>query len=212
MMKLYTLPMSPNSIKVVALAALLGQEVQLIPVDNHKGENRTPEYLSKNPNGLMPTLEDEDGYCLWESNAILQYLCDKAGNTEMLPVRGRPAAEAAKWMGWSAAHWGPALRPFLFERLVKKMMGKGDPDPAEIAKAEEALKKCGPVLEAQLSKHAFVLGEKLGVPDLVLAAPLVYMEAAQFPMQPFPHILAWYAKISALPQWQSALPQMAVGR
>src|SRR5215467_7759731 len=73
---LYELQPSPHARKVRLLAAELGIEINKVPVDPRIGETRTPEFLAKNPNGRVPTLE-EDGFVLWESPAILKYLAGK---------------------------------------------------------------------------------------------------------------------------------------
>src|SRR5262245_64889717 len=69
---LYELQPSPHARKVRLLAAELGIPLNKVPVDPRIGETRTPDYLAKNPNGRVPTLE-EDGFVLWESPAILKY-------------------------------------------------------------------------------------------------------------------------------------------
>src|SRR5215475_5424081 len=73
---LYELQPSPHAPKVRLLAAELGIPLNKVPVDPRIGETRTPDYLAKNPNGRVPTLE-EDGFVLWESPAILKYLSAK---------------------------------------------------------------------------------------------------------------------------------------
>ncbi|HEY0095738.1 MAG TPA: glutathione S-transferase N-terminal domain-containing protein, partial [Archangium sp.] len=69
-MKLYENPLSSAALKVRAVIHELGLPVTLVSVDMMKGEHKTPGFLAKNPNGKVPTLED-DGFLLWESNAIL---------------------------------------------------------------------------------------------------------------------------------------------
>ncbi|KJV04997.1 glutathione S-transferase family protein, partial [Methylocucumis oryzae] len=78
-MKLYHFPISPNSRRVVAVIHHLGLECELIALDLSKGEHLTPEFISLNPNHMIPTLVDGDTV-LWESNAIMQYLCAKVGD------------------------------------------------------------------------------------------------------------------------------------
>src|SRR5215468_11920120 len=89
-MKLHVFPPSPRAAKVSALAYHLGLGSELKIVDLFKGEQFTPEYGALNPNRRMPVLED-DGYVLWESNAILQYLAAKKPESGLWPsdVRGQ---------------------------------------------------------------------------------------------------------------------------
>src|SRR5690606_36198105 len=76
-MKLYQFPLSPNSMKVVALAHEVGLSIETRSVNVFQGGARTPEMLEKNPNGKVPILEDGE-FVLWESNAMLGYLAAKA--------------------------------------------------------------------------------------------------------------------------------------
>ena len=78
-MRMYTFASSPNCWKVLAVARELSLPVETIPVDLFKGEARTSAFLAKNPNGRVPVLE-EDGFVLWESNAILAYLASRAAD------------------------------------------------------------------------------------------------------------------------------------
>ena len=98
-MKLHTAPGSPSGRKVQAVILHLKLDVQVQNHDFAKGELRAPEYLALNPNGSVPTLVDGD-FVLWESNAIMQYLADKAGDQLLFP-RDLQCAE------WTKA---PAIR------------------------------------------------------------------------------------------------------
>jgi glutathione S-transferase len=77
-MKLYVFPPSPRAMKVIALAEHLQLEHEVRLVDLTKGDQMKPEFTALNPNQRMPVLED-DGFVLWESNAILQYLAVLGG-------------------------------------------------------------------------------------------------------------------------------------
>ncbi len=90
---LYELQPSPHARKVRLLAAELGLPLNKVPVDPRIGETRTREYLAKNPNGRVPTLE-EDGFILWESPAILKYVSAKH------PERCLCGADAKTQLWW----------------------------------------------------------------------------------------------------------------
>src|SRR5262245_66646483 len=101
-MKLYNSNYSPNAKRVRVVCAELGIPVDVQEVDFAKGENRTPNYLAKNPMGKIPTFEDEN-YVLWESPAILYYLAEK--HKKLLPTDLKARTEAFRWMFWSASHY-----------------------------------------------------------------------------------------------------------
>ena len=128
MINLYVFPASPRAFKVLAAATHLGLEHNVRLVDLSKGEHRTPEFAALNPNKKMPVLE-EDGFVLWESNAILQYLAAKKPESGLLPTDARGRADVTRWQFWDMAHWDPACAILIFETLVKKLLAIGEPPP-----------------------------------------------------------------------------------
>ena len=211
LVKLYALPPSPNTFKVVALAHQLGLNLEVVPMDVTTGANKKPDYLAKNPNGLMPTLEDGD-FHLWESNAILMYLAQKKPESGMWPGDAKGQAKVQQWLTWSTAHWGPSMRPFVYERIVKPRFGMGAPDEAELAKAVEPFAKMADVLEGHLKNHKFVGGEQMTIADFAIAAPLVYAEMAQIPLDHYPHIKAYGARITGSEHFAAAIGPMPAAK
>ncbi len=203
-LKLHVFPPSPRAFKVMAVANHLGVECETCLVDMPNGAHRRPEFLTLNPNGKMPVLED-DGFVLWESNAILEYLASKKPRSGLMPVDARGRADVARWLLWDMAHWDPTCAIFIFERLVKPMFRKEAPDPAEIAKGEEMFHRFAGVLEGQLKGRRHVCGDTLTIVDFALAAPLTTQGVAQFPLSSYPEIGRWYAGMMGLPCWQQTL-------
>ena len=98
------------------------------------GVNNTPEYKAMNPNGLVPTIDD-DGFILWESHAIVRYLARKHGSGTLWPDDARTAADADRWMEWYNTTLWPNVRP-IFRNLVrtppeKRNMARGRGEPQE---------------------------------------------------------------------------------
>src|SRR5690349_8988491 len=106
-MKLYQHPFSSAAFKVSAVVHELGLPVTFVTIDMMKGEHKSPEFLALNPNGKVPTLED-DGFCLWESNAILCYLAAKKPESGLLPTDARGMAQVQQWLQWQATTFGPS--------------------------------------------------------------------------------------------------------
>ena len=210
-MKLYALLPSPNTFKVVALAHHLGLDLEVVDVDVASGGNKALDYLAKNPNGLMPTLEDGD-FTLWESNAILMYLAQKKPETGLWPADAQGQAKVQQWLNWAAIHFGPAIRPFFFERIVKARFGLGAPDEAELKKATDAFPKVGDVLEAQLKNQPYLLGEQVTIADFALASFAPYAKMAGMPLENYPNIQAYCARVTGTEAWKKALSFMAAAK
>src|SRR5215470_531097 len=116
-MKLHAFPLSPRATKVIALAQHLGLDYELCVVDLLNGGNTKPEFVALNPNKKMPVLED-NGFVLWESNAILQYLASKKPESGLWPTDPKRQADVSRWQLWDMAHWDPSCAILVFERVV----------------------------------------------------------------------------------------------
>src|SRR5579863_3322856 len=111
--------------RVLALVKHLDIDAELI----HLGGDglQAPEYAALNPNRKAPTLVDGDTV-LWESAAIMAYLCIKAGS-DMWPVHAPlEQVEVMRWLSWNNCHWAPAVGNFYFQHIVKKTFNLGPPD------------------------------------------------------------------------------------
>lgn len=203
-MRLYVFPPSPRATKVIALAHHLGLDCELRLVHLFKGEQATPEFAALNPNKRMPVLED-DGFVLWESNAILHYLASKKPESGLWPADVKGQADVLRWLSWEAAHWMPACAPMAFERVVKKLAGLGDPNLDEVAKGEKQFHQFAEVLNGHLKGRRWLLGNDLTIADFAVGAPMTLAEAAQYPLATYPEITRWYGGLAALPAWKKAI-------
>ena len=200
-LKLHAFPQSPRAFKVLLAAHHLGIDYELCFVDLTKGGQGALGPL--NPNRRMPVLE-EDGYVLWESNAILQYLAAKKPAADFWPEETRARLSVMKWMFWESAHWDPACAVLVFERLVKPLLGLGATSASEVERGTAMFSRCAQVLEGELAKHRFVCGESLTLADLCLGAVLCVAEPAQLPLESYRGIQRWQADLKALPAWNRA--------
>lgn len=201
-MQLYHNPLSPNGRKVSAAILHLGlaDQVESKVISPFQGETRTPEFLGINPNAKIPALVDGD-FKLWESNVIVAYLADKVGNTEFSP-RGQAGFDAMRWMMWEAGHLNPVLFTFIFENMLKGMMGGGDPDAGKLDQASKDFARYGKVLDEQLSGRSFLLaGDKPTIADFCVCAMFGYCGPAKIPVEQFPNIVAWMRRMDEVPAW-----------
>src|SRR3984893_17971999 len=197
-MKLHIAPPSPRAIKVVALKNNLGLDCQIRVLNFSIGDHMTPEFAALNPNKLMPVLED-DGFVLWESNAILQYLAAKKPAAGLWPSDPRRQADVSRWQNWAASHWAPACGTLAFERLVKKLLGQGDADPAAVAQGEQEFRRVGEVLNASLKGRKWLTGNDLTLADFSVAPWMALAQIAQYPVAGLTEIARWYEGFAALP-------------
>jgi glutathione S-transferase len=204
-MKLYGFPSSPNTRKVQAVVEALEMPVEFHMVDLGKGDQRKPEYLALNPTGRAPTLVDGD-FVLWESNAIMQYLASKRPNS-LWPDDRKTQADINRWLCWQLGHWNEGTGRLIFQRLVKPLLKIGEPDAAEIKRGEELFRRDAAVLDSWLARRKFLVGSGVTLADFAVAAPLMYIAEAQLPVENYPNLMAWYARIEAQPGWQKSRPQ-----
>jgi glutathione S-transferase len=136
---LYDVQPSPHARKVRLLAAELGIPLAKVSCDPRIGETRTPEYLAKNPNGRVPTLE-EDGFVLWESPAILKYLAAKRPERALCGSDPKTQALVDQWMCWWIGGPEAAIDTLAWEVLIKPLVLKqpGN-DPGIIADAHRRI-------------------------------------------------------------------------
>lgn len=196
-LKLYAFPPSPRAFKVLLAANQLGVPYEFHLVDLAKGDQRAPGFVALNPNGRMPVLDD-DGFVLWESNAIVEYLASKAG---VLPKDARERLAVTKWLYWESNHWDPICAVYVFERLVKPFFGLGETSEAEIAKAATTFERLAGVLNGQLEKHRYVTGDALTIADLAISSSLCVADRVNYPLENYRAIQRWHADLKTLPAW-----------
>jgi glutathione S-transferase len=201
-MKLYFHPLSSNARRARLVAHHLGLQIEEELVDLTKGAQRKPEYLALNPNGKVPTLVDGD-LKLWESYAIMIYLCEKSGRRELYPDELAARTEINRWLFWAANELGPQIARLNFENMLKPMLNLGAADPARVQEHETAFKTLCGTLDAQLGQREYVAGSRLSLADLGLVASFATRVPAKLPVSGFPNLLKWLAKIEALPAYQA---------
>jgi len=207
-LKLHAFPASPRGFKALAFANHIGIDYQFCLVDLPKGQQKTPEFTALNLNQRMPVLE-EDGFALWESNAILQYLATKKPELGLLPKDERARADVSRWQFWESTLWDPACATLAFERVVKGLFGRGGPDPVEVEKGLQKFHQAAQVLDKHLKGRKFVCGDALTVADFSIGSGMIMAQAASFPLENYGEIRRWYAQLSELPAWKKTQAMQA---
>lgn len=186
---------SGNCYKIKLLAALLDIPHEWVHVDILAGDTHTDEFLAMNPNGKIPLLTLDDGRHLTESNAILNYLAD---GTPFLPDDRYRRAQVLQWQFFEQYSHEPYIA---VARFIAKYLGLPADRRAEYeSKQAGGLKALG-VMEAQLAKSDFLVGDRLTVADIALYAYTHVAVEGGFDLASFPGIEAWLARIAAEPRY-----------
>jgi glutathione S-transferase len=204
-MKLYAFLPSSRVLAIMALKDHLEIECDVQAVDLSKGDQRTAKYAALNPNLKMSVLED-DGFVLWESNAILFHLANKRSQSGLWPREPRAQADVVRWLAWESAHWdAESCGMVAFEKASKSVLGLGPADPAFIARGEQNFARFAAVLDESLRERAWLVGDALTIADFSLAGLVPSAARMALPVMEFPEIARWYAAMAALPAWRGAL-------
>ena len=194
---------SINVQKVVWCADELGLAYERLDVGGKFGRNDTPEYLAMNPNGLVPVLDD-DGFVLWESNAIVRYLCARERNTMLWPEEPRRRADADRWMDWQATTFTPATRDAFWQLL---RVPEPQRDHAAIEASRVKSEKGAAILEAHLAGREYVCGESFCAADIVVGAAAHRWLNMPLPRSARPNMERWYALLKSRPASRQVMHQ-----
>ncbi|HXR03034.1 MAG TPA: glutathione S-transferase family protein [Pseudomonas sp.] len=199
MYKVYGDYNSGNCYKIKLMLSLLGATYEWVPVDILNGETETEAFLAKNPNGKIPVLELEDGTVLWESNAILNFLAD---GTEFLPAEPRLRTQVLQWQFFEQYSHEPAIA---VARFIEFYLGL----PQERLEEYRVLHKRGykalKVMEQQLMRTPFLVGEHFSIADIALYAYTHVAHQGGFDLTQFPAIEQWLERIRQQPGYVGML-------
>ena len=201
MIRLWGRLSSINVRKVVLTLRLLDLPFERTEAGGRFGVVRTPEYLARNPNALVPLLDD-DGWELWESNVIVRYLAARYGDERLYPRDLRARFDAERWMDWQQTTLNPAGRD-AFVQLIR--MAPGERDQPLIDASVAATEPLWDLLESQLSGRRFIAGDELTIADLPIACEMHRWRGLPLDRRALPRLDAWYERMLALPATRGVL-------
>jgi len=198
MLKIWGRNTSSNVQKAMWAVGELNLEHQRFDVGGDYGKNREPAYLSMNPNGLVPTLQEGD-FILWESNAIVRYLAHQYGAGTLEPSDPKNIARANQWMDWQLTVVAPAILP-AFWGLIRTPEEKRD--RAAIAASQSKTIEVMKILDAQLGRTPYVAGDAFSMGDIPVAI-MAYRFRQICPDRPeLKNLERWYAELSQRPAFR----------
>ena len=196
--KVWGHPRSINVQKVLWALEELGLDYERIDAGSTFGVVHEPAYLAKNPNGLIPVLEDA-GAALWESNSILRYLFARYGNAPLHPDDPIARARADAWTEWYSTTFWPNVRVQLVQLVRTSEAAR---DPAVIESAQAQTKVALGILEAHLAGQPFVAGREFTWGDIPLAAAAQRWFNLPIKRPAHPAVEAWYGRIRERPAFK----------
>ena len=194
MYKVYGDYKSGNCYKVKLMLNLLGIPYQWIDVDILNGDTQTVEFLAKNPNGKIPVLELEDGTCLWESNAILNFLAD---GSEFLPSEPRLRTQVLQWQFFEQYSHEPYIA---VARFIQFYLNMPEDRLEEYKTCHKRGYKALKVMERQLQATPYLVGEQYSIADIALYAYTHVAHEGGFDLAPYPAVQAWLARVASHPK------------
>lgn len=189
---------SVNVKKALWCAEELGLPYERIDAGREHGVVDTPEFRKLNPNGLVPTIED-DGFVLWESHAIVRYLAASRGAGTLWPEDARVRADADRWMDWVVSTLNPTMRA-AFWGLVRTPPAERDAK-AIAASATRSGELLG-MVDAVLADRPFIAGDHLTMGDIPLGCHIYNWLMLPIERPSLPHLEAWHAGLAKRPAFR----------
>jgi len=159
------------------------------------GRTKEDSYVAMNPNSMVPTIVDSDGYVLWESNTILRYLSTTRGDGHLFPADARARGNVDRWMDWQQASLNPRMMT-LFLGLIRTPEEKRD--MASIEAALEQAVGLHNILEKQLEGRDYLAGA-FSIADIALGPLLHRWFALPLARPDQPRLRAWYERLLTHP-------------
>jgi glutathione S-transferase len=195
MLKIWGRRTSSNVQKVMWAVAELQLAHERIDLGGPFGGNREPAYQALNPNGLVPTLVDDD-LVVWESNTIVRYLCARYGPGALEPADLKIRALASQWMDWQLSVVGPAISPAFWGLVRTPAQAR---DLAAISASQRKTSEALAIFDAALGRQPYAAGPAFSMGDIPLGV-MVYRYYQLVPEPPkLPNLARWYGSIASRP-------------
>ncbi len=197
MLKIWGRADSGNVQKVTWAAGELGLTFERVDIGGPFGKLEEPAYRTLNPNSRIPTIED-DGFVLWESNAIVRYLALKHGKGKLCPADLKVRADADRWMDWCTTTFLPQMIP-VFLGIVKTPPEKRDMKAIEEARVRWEASVA--LLNDALAGKNYVAGADFSMGDIPLGVFVHRWYSIPMQRADMPNVAAWYARLKQRPSF-----------
>lgn len=191
MLKIWGRRDSFNLQKALWCVVELGIAYERIDAGGRFGVTDTPQYLAMNPNGRVPTIDD-DGFILWESNAIIRYLAEKYGAGTLCAADPQGRADAGRWMDWQSATIGPNMRAL---GIATYRTPPGQRDATVIAGLVGTASAHWAILDRHLADRDYVTGAAFSIGDIPIGAYAWRWFSIDIERPDLPNLEAWYGRL-----------------
>lgn len=205
-MKLYSVIGSHNCRKVEAVIDQLVVDIEIEYLELTKGDLSTPSFLKINPNGKVPVLVD-GAFVLWESNAIMQYLCDQSSDESLLPSSPQTRADICRWQFWEVTHFNKAFATIAFETILKQNILQKPANQALVDNAIDNLSQFSSVLNQRMADREFVVGNDITLADYSLTSLEGFKQAIPFDWSNYPYVNEYFERMRSNKHWAATDPQ-----
>ncbi|MDB5821975.1 MAG: gstB 3 [Herminiimonas sp.] len=183
---------SINVQKVLWTLAEVATPFELVNAGREFGLVDTPQYLAMNPNGKVPTLRDGE-LVLWESNAIVRYLCARYGDATLYPTDLAVRADGERWMDWCVSTVTPEMTPLFFGLIRTPPEQRNQ---TEINAAAIAMNELAGMVDAALDGRDYLAGSAFSMADIPLGCYIYRWSALPIERSRYPNLEAWQARLA----------------
>jgi len=201
MLKIWGRKNSTNVRKALWAAEEAGVQYEALNAGGAFGLVNEPEFRAKNPNGVVPMIEDGD-FVLWESNTIVRYLSARYAPALLYPEDLQARASAEKWMDWTTASFATPFRTVFWGVLRTPA---DQQDWVQINGAIKVIQELLVVVDEALGKQQYLSGDEFGMGDIPLGSFIYAWFEMPIERASMPHLEAWYGRLKARPAYQAAV-------
>jgi glutathione S-transferase len=198
MLKIWGRLNSINVQKVMWAVGELNLPHERVDAGMQYGLVNEPWFRAMNPNGRVPTIDD-DGFVLWESNAIVRYLAGRYGAGTLAPAPETDYASADRWMDWATTTMAPLMTP-LFWGYIRTAPEKRDLKALEEQRLQ--MESVMQILDAHFAGREYVAGDACTIGDIPLGCFVHRWYAMPMEHGIHAHVASWYARLSTRPAYQ----------
>ena len=202
-MKVYGHPGSTCTRKVLTTLAEKNHPFEFVTVDIMKGQGQSPEHLARQPWGQVPVLEEDDGWQMIESRAIIRHLDQTLPGASLTPSSPRERARMDEWMSIEQSNFTPGVMKILGQLMFARWRGE-EPQMSIVEDGRTAVRKAVAVMERALGDREYIAAGSFSLADICFMPYVEYlfMCGEGGLITEHPNTSAWWTRISERASWQ----------